>query len=454
MKKLFLITFIFFLVFLFSIKGLCDFENETSLKIPGWRLTWNDEFDGDSVDELKWLVEDAALIKNNELQYYTPEDVYVHDGVLTLRSQKRSMGGRPYTSGLVETKGKFSQKYGRFEIRAKLPKGKGIWPAHWLLPAVNKWPPEIDIMEMLGHEPNRVYGTVHWGTYPNNKHSGSSYIGPDFSEDFHIFAIEWEPDEIRWYVDGEEFYNFTTESYIPQETMRIILNTAVGGDWPGNPDATTVFPQYHDIDYVRVYTADINILSILSDSLPNGKVGTYYSEQLVASGGSLPYVWSVLTGQLPEGLVLDGSTGNITGTCLREGSYEFSIQISDADLTTNTKEFSIFVEGYADTDAKMNMLNIYPNPFNPYRGNIKFTYEMSQNARGEVEIYNIVGESVRTIPIQSGAVGGSKGYNEIEWNGRNDQGNMCSSGIYIFLFRLNNEQGETIIEKGKVALIK
>jgi beta-glucanase (GH16 family) len=221
----------------------------------GWYLRWHDEFEDDSLDLSKWRAEDAALVKNNELQYYTPEDVYLEDGLLVLRSQERPMGGCEYTSGLVETVGKFSQQYGRFEIRAKLPKTRGMWPAHWLLPDDGSWPPEIDIMEMVGHNPRAILGSLHWGKRPNNRHYSAIYRGPDFSEDFHVFAIEWEPDEIRWYVNDEQYSS--TRAYIPHQPFYIILNTAVGGDWPGSPDETTVFPQYHKIDYVRVYAKEV-----------------------------------------------------------------------------------------------------------------------------------------------------------------------------------------------------
>ena len=216
-----------------------------------WELVWHDEFDGKTLDLSKWRIEDAALEKNNELEYYSPDEVYVHDGLLTLRSRKRKMAKRQYTSGLAETKGKFSQTFGRFEIRAKLPRGQGIWPAHWLLPENGQWPPEIDIMEFLGHELTTVHMTNHYGVWPNNRLEGDSFTGPDFSKDFHVFTLEWEPGALRWYVDGIQ--RFATTANVPQIPCRLILNTAVGGDWPGDPDQTTVFPQYHDIDYVRIY---------------------------------------------------------------------------------------------------------------------------------------------------------------------------------------------------------
>ena len=225
--------------------------NALASESPTWELVWSDEFDGPTVDRAKWYVENAALDKNNEGQYYDPEEVFTRDGTLVLRSRKRTKGDRLFTSGLVETKGTFSQTYGWFEVRAKLPKGQGIWPAHWMMPADNSWPPEIDIMELIGHDPTTIHMTHHYGKWPDTRLAGNSFTGPDFSQDFHVFSVQWEPDAIRWYVDSQE-RSVQTEN-IPDVPMRIILNTAVGGDWPGYPDETTIFPQEHVIDYVRVY---------------------------------------------------------------------------------------------------------------------------------------------------------------------------------------------------------
>ncbi|MHC5110112.1 MAG: family 16 glycosylhydrolase [Planctomycetota bacterium] len=225
-----------------------------------WEEIWSDDFGGDTIDLEKWRVEDLHLIKNNELQYYAPDDAYLENGNLILRSQERTYQGfdsdgiwgtYAYTSGLVESRDDFATAYGRIEVRAKLPSTQGIWPAHWMLPDSREWPPEIDIMELLGHEPERVYMTHHWGTWPQVQSNGGSFIGPDFSDDYHTFAVEWFPDKIDWYVD--DVRRFTSTVATPQEPFYIILNTAVGGNWPGNPNGTTVFPQYHSIDYVKVF---------------------------------------------------------------------------------------------------------------------------------------------------------------------------------------------------------
>ncbi len=220
----------------------------------GWIPVWSDEFDGSTLNGAKWRAENAALVKNNEQQYYSPTAVTIANGCLTIKSTNVPRGGRPYTSGLVETIDRFSQKYGRFEMRAKLPKTKGIWPAFWMLPQSKQWPPEIDIMELLGHQPYKTYMTHHWGTWPNVQSEGGFYIGPDFSADFHTFRADWYPDRIEYFVD--DVMRVKHVSNIPQEPFYIILNTAVGGDWPGNPDNTTVFPQDFVVDYVRVYSYD------------------------------------------------------------------------------------------------------------------------------------------------------------------------------------------------------
>ncbi len=225
-----------------------------------WQLVWGDEFDGSAIDPAKWRVEDLHLIKNAEIQYYAPDDAYLSGGKLLLRSQRRSYSGYDsngnwgtwnYTSGLVESIDRFATAYGRIEVRAKLPSTRGIWPAHWTLPASGFWPPEIDIMELLGHEPTRVYMSQHQGTWPNVISESEGFAGPNFAADFHTFAVEWDPDVIRWYVD--DVLRAVNTLPPPREPFYVILNTAVGGLWPGNPDASTIFPQYHEIDYVRIY---------------------------------------------------------------------------------------------------------------------------------------------------------------------------------------------------------
>jgi beta-glucanase (GH16 family) len=250
---------------------------EQSPSPGGWKLAWRDEFNAKKIDARKWNVLLRENSKHNELQYYLPDEVYIDKGCLRLRSRVRDFGSRHYSSGRVDTSGKFAPVYGRFEIRARLPSGKGLWPAHWLypqnrdwkmeyvmaeavangkermIPEDRPWYSEIDIMEFLGHEPKIIYGTLHCYTFDGQKKSSSvTWKGvSDYSKDFHVYALEWEPDAIRWFIDGQLIH--ATTNGIPHTPHYLILNTAVGGAWPGNPDATTTFPQFHDIDYVRVY---------------------------------------------------------------------------------------------------------------------------------------------------------------------------------------------------------
>lgn len=273
-------TSLFAILVSLTILTFGSFATERTPAQEGWKLVWRDEFNGRKLSHRKWNVLIREHSKHNELQYYVPDDVYLEDGCLRLQSRIRDYGSQHYTSGRVETKGKFAPTYGRFEIRAKLPGGKGLWPAHWLypqnrnwemerlmaqavtngldrlIPEERPWYSEIDIMEFLGHEPNILYGTLHYYTFDGQKKTSSGkWIGnTDYSKEFHVYTLEWEPHLMRWFVDDQLIHS--TTNGIPHTPHYLILNTAVGGAWPGNPDATTVFPQYHDIDYVRVYQRD------------------------------------------------------------------------------------------------------------------------------------------------------------------------------------------------------
>jgi beta-glucanase (GH16 family) len=261
-------------ILLFS--GSLMSQNQTNSK-SGWNLVWQDDFSGVRLDTAKWNVLIRENSKHDELQYYVPDEVYVENGLLRIRSRVRKYGSKEYTSGRLDTKGKLAPMYGRFEIRAKLPKGKGLWPAYWLypqdrdwqmekmmedavadgkerlIPEERPWYTEIDIMEFLGHEPSILYGTLHYCSFDGTRRSNSGKWSDtiDYTKGFHIYALEWEPDSIRWYIDGHLIHS-TTDG-IPHKPLYLIINTAVGGSWPGNPDSTTTFPQFHDIDYVRIF---------------------------------------------------------------------------------------------------------------------------------------------------------------------------------------------------------
>jgi len=240
-----------------------------------WTLVWSDEFDGSGLDETRWSAQigdgcDIGLCGwgNNELQWYQDDNVEVSGGLLTITARRESAGNREFTSARIRTLDKGDWRYGRFEIRARLPEGQGMWPAIWMLPTENAYggwaaSGEIDIMELVGHEPAVVHGTLHYGgEWPANTFTGDSYqlASGTFADDFHTFAMEWEEGEIRWYVDGVHYqtqtqWNSSNGAYPApfDEEFHLILNIAVGGNWPGPPDLTTVFPQTMDVDWVRVY---------------------------------------------------------------------------------------------------------------------------------------------------------------------------------------------------------
>ena len=203
---------------------------------------------------------------NNELQYYTnrPENVVVENGMLKITARKEPYMGKSYTSARITTKGKFEQKYGRIEARIKLPWGKGLWPAFWMLGADSDtaiWPAcgEIDIMEYLGHQPTKVFGTVHGPGYFGGNAISKTYELKNnrFDNDFHIFGIEWGENYINYYVDGDLYNQITpanvTGQWVFNKPFYIILNMAVGGNFPGSPNTETVFPQQMLVDYIRVY---------------------------------------------------------------------------------------------------------------------------------------------------------------------------------------------------------
>lgn len=279
MKKLFFIMLLFSSTF-FSFCSKEDSPTKTkneqdTLAIEGYNLVWHDEFNGTEIDKSKWSHEvNGHGGGNNELQYYTDrsENSFVSNGILTIVARQEEYTGtdgtRYYTSARMRTLNKGDWKYGRFEIRAKLPYGQGLWPAIWLLPTEWKyggWPAsgEIDIMELLGHETDKVYGTIHYGgTPPNNTHSGGSYKLPSgtFAGGFHVFRFDWEETEMRWYVDDKLYLTqknwYSSAAAFPapfDQLFHMILNVAVGGNWPGNPDISTTWPQKMEVDYVRVY---------------------------------------------------------------------------------------------------------------------------------------------------------------------------------------------------------
>jgi len=248
---------------------------------PSLSPVWHDEFDGPagaSFDRVKWVADTGGHgFGNKERQFYTTRGENVAlDGkghlVITARAEPSPSayecwyGRCLHTSTRLKTQGLFAQAYGRFEARIRVPRGQGLWPAFWMLGAdigAVGWPQsgEIDIMENIGREPTIAHGTLHGPGY-----SGAGGISRAdtlsrgaYADDFHIFAVSWRPNEIRWYVDGRQYHRLTPADlpagtkWVFDHSFFLLLNLAVGGAWPGDPDSTTTFPQQMIVDYVRVY---------------------------------------------------------------------------------------------------------------------------------------------------------------------------------------------------------
>ena len=239
------------------------------------KLVWADEFNGESLDYSKWGVEENAYGGgNNEQQIYRwdQKNLRVEGGnlIIEAHNDKPNVTGtsRPYSSARIRTKHRGDWKYCRVDVRAKLPIGKGIWPAIWMLPTDEKYggwasSGEIDIMELVGHEPSTYHGTLHYGGgWPRNKYKGEKFklAKGTFADDYHVFSLDWKKGRITWSIDGkvwqtqEKWYSEKGKFPAPfDQRFHLLINLAVGGQWPGNPDSNTKFPATMFIDYIRVY---------------------------------------------------------------------------------------------------------------------------------------------------------------------------------------------------------
>lgn len=240
-----------------------------SARRPGMTLTFAEEF-----NEFVWSVDGRRgwrtnfpygrnLPSNKEAQYYSDASVGVHpfrlqNGVLEITAAPgENPGGLPYTSGLITTRESFAQRYGYFEMRARLPRGRGLWPAFWLLPADRTWPPEIDVVEMLGHTPETIYVSVHWKADGKHTYKGIPVKVGDVTGGFHSYAVSWRADRIRFFFDDRPIAELPTPDGLHQP-MFLVVNLAVGGpgSWPGPPDAATVFPARMLVDHIRAWRFD------------------------------------------------------------------------------------------------------------------------------------------------------------------------------------------------------
>lgn len=287
-----------------------------------WELYWQDEFDGSQLDLSNWEPmigngQDYGIPGwgNNELQYYTntASNIAVSGGTLKITARRQNFGGQAYTSARLRTANRVDFKWGRIEGRMKLPSTRGIWPAFWMLPTGSPYggwasSGEIDIMESV-NQADRIYGTIHHGApWPNNTQGGADFAdGTDFSENFHVYTVEWDPNQIRWYLDGRLYGTRSSNQWFSTSApnnprapfdheFHLLLNVAVGGNFPGNPDGTSQFPQTLEVDYVRVYRRTQQPLAVLPAFVPGlieaenydlGYPGEAYFDTDIGNNGSV-----------------------------------------------------------------------------------------------------------------------------------------------------------------------
>lgn len=350
--------------------------------IDGYNLLWNDEFNGDSLNEDIWNKElRQPGWTNSELQEYTNSDdnIFVRDGSLVLKAVKTvdESGNDYYTSGKVQTQNKKDFMYGKVVVRAKVPKGQGLWPAIWMMPTdesfYGQWPKcgEIDIMEVLGSDTGVAYGTVHYGA-PHAEQQGTYVIDNDgYSNEFHVFSVEWEPGEMRWYVDDNLYLTvndwFTAESGQEEkaypapfnQTFFVQLNLAVGGTWPGNPDSTTDFENAEfEIDYVRVYQKDeydINVKKpekAFREPLEDGNLiynGDFSDNEALDDEDN----WYFLLFEGGEGQArIEDKTMIISSE--KEGTVDYSVQLVQPDLPMyKGKKYKLSFDACAAEEREM-----------------------------------------------------------------------------------------------------
>lgn len=326
----------------------------------GYTLLWNDEFDGDSLNTDIWNRElREPGWTNNELQEYTglEENSFVRDGKLVLKAIKtEGNNGKPYyTSGKVTTQKKRDFMYGKVVVSAKVPEGKGLWPAIWMMPTdesyYGQWPKcgEIDIMEVLGNQVDTAYATVHYGE-PHAEQQGVKVLSSgSFAESFHEYSVEWEPGEMRFYIDGELINKvndwFTAvdgqdEKPYPapfNQTFFVQMNLAVGGNWPGDPDDTTDFSKAEfEVDYVRVYQKpkyDTNVkkpAKLFRDALEDGNL-IYNGDFAEAEDLTDDINWKFLLFQGGEGSAEIKDKTMIIRT-QKEGQVDYSVQLVQPQL--------------------------------------------------------------------------------------------------------------------------
>lgn len=347
-------------------------------EIEGYSLLWNDEFSGSALDESKWNYEPHEPgWTNEELQEYTTstDNVFLRDGKLVIKAIKSEKNGKDYyTSGKVTGQNKTDFSYGKVVVSAKVPEGQGLWPAIWMMPKeesyYGQWPKcgEIDIMEVLGNDVSTSYGTLHFGE-PHGEIQGTwGLTGQTYADSFHEYSVEWEPGEIRWYIDGN-LYNTANDWFTAvqgedekpypapfDQPFFVQMNLAVGGTWPGNPDATTDFDKAEfEIDYVRVYQKpeyDMNVKKpekVFRQAQEDGNF-IFNGDFSEAEDLTDDVNWKFLLFNGGEGSA-EIKDNMIVITSQAEGTEEYSVQLVQPDLPMiKGKKYRVTFDAYADEE--------------------------------------------------------------------------------------------------------
>ena len=345
-------------------------------EIEGYNLLWNDEFSGSALDETKWNYEPHEPgWTNEELQEYTTstDNVFVRDGKLVIKAIKSDKNGKDYyTSGKVTGQNKTDFTYGKIVVSAKVPEGQGLWPAIWMMPKdesyYGQWPKcgEIDIMEVLGNDVSTAYGTLHYGE-PHGEQQGTwGLTGQTYADSFHEFSVEWEPGEMRWYIDGN-LYNTVNDWFTAVQDEKpypapfdqpffVQLNLAVGGTWPGNPDATTDFDKAEfEVDYVRVYQKpeyDTNVKKPEKEFRKALEDGNFIFNGDFSEAEDLTddVNWKFLLFNGGEGAA-EIKDNMIVITSEKEGTEDYSVQLVQPDLPMiKGKKYRVTFDAYADEE--------------------------------------------------------------------------------------------------------
>ena len=420
--------------------------DEADIPTPdGYHLVWHDEFDGTELNEADWNYEvhEKGWV-NHELQEYiaSPDYAYVKDGELVIQPVKTEEDGKvSYASGRVNTQNKHDYKYGRFEARLKVPEGKGFLPAFWMMPQdedfYGQWPKcgEIDIMEVLGNSTNVLYGTLHYGE-PHEQQQGMYNLAEgDFANEYHVFAIEWDPGEIRWYVDDNQY--FETSSWFTKvdgeeekpypapfnQPFHVILNVAVGGDWPGDPDDSTVFDERAamKVDYVRIFQKDEydeNVekpVEVLEMREPDETGNFVYNSAFEDEDLTDDVNWKFLLFNGGKGAAKI-KDGEIIITSEEAGTEEYSVQLVQPQMPMiKGKSYKFSFDACAEEDRQMkaavtapdvNWIRYFPDTsvdLTPDWQTYEFTFDMEDedDDNGRVEFNMGKQGSTATIHIKN-----------------------------------------------------